>query len=346
MRRRGGWISLTAGLLATAGTVALPTSAGSQTAIAPTGASGISGPQASATAPAIGDPAGARIKLHLQGASDHRVHVGNRVKLVGRIHPFVAGEHVGVLLSRDGQTLKRKSPLVHKVPGKDAGGFHLRSNPLIKPGDYHFRAFHKESAAQAHDAAATPKFDVKYPDLDPGAHGEDVRLFNGLLADEGYYTSQSNSYSGPTDRAVLAFRKVNGMERTFNASPGIFKALAAGHGGFKLKYPGAGKHVEVDISRQVMVLADHGKAQHVFHVSTGAPATPTIRGHYRFYRREPGYNSHGMYYSVYFQGGYATHGYDPVPSYPASHGCVRNPIPNSVFIYNWVKLGMSIYLYD
>jgi hypothetical protein len=274
------------------------------------------------------------------------VHVGNRVKLIGRIHPYVEGEHVGVLVSRDGQTLKRKSPIVHKVPHKDAGGFHLRTNPVIKPGDYHFRAFHKETDAQAHDAAATPKFDVRYPDLDPGSHGDDVGLFNRLLADDGYYTSQSNSYEGPTDRAVLAFRKVNGMERTFNASPGIFKALAAGHGGFKLKYPGAGKHVEVDISRQVMVLADHGKAQHIFHVSTGAPATPTIRGHYRFYRREPGYNSHGMYYSVYFQGGYATHGYDPVPAYPASHGCVRNPIPNSVFIYNWVKLGMSIYLYD
>jgi len=33
-----------------------------------------------------------------------------------------------------------------------------------------------------------------------------------------------------------------------------------------------------------------------------------------------------------------------VPPYPASHGCVRNEIPESKFIYSWVKLGMSIYV--
>ncbi len=52
-----------------------------------------------------------------------------------------------------------------------------------------------------------------------------------------------------------------------------------------------------------------------------------------------------MYYSVYWHGGYAIHGYHSVPPYPASHGCVRNPIPESKFIYNWVSLGMSIYTY-
>ena len=44
-----------------------------------------------------------------------------------------------------------------------------------------------------------------------------------------------------------------------------------------------------------------------------------------------------MYYSVYWHGGYAIHGYHSVPPYPASHGCVRNPIPESIFIYDWVK---------
>ena len=46
-----------------------------------------------------------------------------------------------------------------------------------------------------------------------------------------------------------------------------------------------------------------------------------------------------MYYSVYWHGGYAIHGYHSVPPYPASHGCVRNPIPESKFIYNWVTSG-------
>ena len=50
-------------------------------------------------------------------------------------------------------------------------------------------------------------------------------------------------------------------------------------------------------------------------------------GKYRFYRKSPGYNAKGMYYSSYFVGGYAIHGFDPVPTYPASHGCLRIPDP-------------------
>ena len=70
-----------------------------------------------------------------------------------------------------------------------------------------------------------------------------------------------------------------------------------------------------------------------------------MRGKFRTYRFDAGYNAKGMYYSVYFTGGYATHGYASVPTYPASHGCLRNPIPNSVFIYNWLDMGNVFYVY-
>ena len=176
----------------------------------------------------------------------------------------------------------------------------------------------------------------------------DVNLFNDLLDKQAYYTANGSSYGSATGRAVLAFRKVNGMARTTNATPAIFRTLANGGGSFKLKYPGAGKHVEADLSRQVMVLADNGKPKHIFHISSGTAATPTIRGHHTFFRKQYGTNASGMVHSVYFgptNRGYATHGYKSVPNYPASHGCLRNPIPNSLFIYNWINLGESIYVY-
>ncbi len=97
-----------------------------------------------------------------------------------------------------------------------------------------------------------------------------------------------------------------------------------------------------------MVLADNGKPKHIFHISSGTAATPTIQGKHTFFRKEYGTNSHGMVHSVYFgptNRGYATHGYKSVPNYPASHGCLRNPIPNSLFIYNWINLGETIYVY-
>ena len=94
-----------------------------------------------------------------------------------------------------------------------------------------------------------------------------------------------------------------------------------------------------------MVLAKGDKVDEIYHISSGTPATPTVLGSYHFYRKDAGYNSVGMYYSVYFIRGYATHGYHSVPNYPASHGCLRNPIPDSKHIYNWIDIGDPIYVY-
>ncbi len=290
-------------------------------------------------------PAGAHLRVAAKGPHKGALRVGRRSRAVGYLHPFVPGQRVKVALVRGGHTLVKRNPIVKRVHGSDKGRFDLRSTKLIKPGTYRMVAKHLGTAAQSRAVARSRKFHVKYPNLGPASRSSSVRLFNRLLAKQGYYTTHGRNYSQKTGFAVMAFRKVNGMKRTFNASPGMFRKLAAGRGAFHLKYPGAGKHVEVDISKQVMVLAKHGKPQYTFHVSTGAAVTPTIRGHYAFYRRDAGYNSEGMYYSVYWHNGYAIHGYHSVPPYPASHGCVRNPIPESKFIYHWVSLGMSIYTY-
>ncbi len=116
-------------------------------------------------------------------------------------------------------------------------------------------------------------------------------------------------------------------------------------GAFKLRFPGAGRHVEFDWSRQVLVLADRGKPWRTYHASSGKPSTPTVFGTFRFYRKQPGTNSHGMVFSSYFIGGYAIHGYASVPNYAASHGCIRVPIPNATDIYSHVSLGETIFVY-
>ena len=108
------------------------------------------------------------------------------------------------------------------------------------------------------------------------------------------------------------------MGRDGYATTSVYAKVLRGEGAFKLRYPTSGthgKHVEFDWSRQVLVLADHGKPYRVYHVSSGKPSTPTVFGSYHFYRQEPGTNSHGMVYSSYFIGGYAIHGYASVPNY-------------------------------
>jgi hypothetical protein len=173
-----------------------------------------------------------------------------------------------------------------------------------------------------------------------------ARLYNQSLMDQGYYVGHVSSHvTIGTRLATLAYRKVHNMARNESYKPTIFRTLLMGRGAFQPRFH-EGHHVEVDISRQVMALVDGDHVVATFHVSTGKPSTPTVRGNFHFYMKQPGYNSHGMYYSVYFIGGYATHGYNPVPTHEAaSHGCVRNPIPFSRYIYNWIHLGDAMHVY-
>ena len=81
-------------------------------------------------------------------------------------------------------------------------------------------------------------------------------------------------------------------------------------------------------------------------ISSGGEGRATPVGHsFRVYRKTPGTNSHGMVHSSYFIGGYAIHGYSSVPTYAASHGCLRVPIPSAWNIYQWVDLGTRVFVY-
>jgi L,D-transpeptidase catalytic domain len=295
-----------------------------------------------------GAPKEARARIVLKNVSGSRVDVGSKILGVGYVRPFVPDQEVRVWVAKANNEVIAKRQPIRRVPGKNQGRFKIRSKRLIEDGAYRVRARKEASPNQEGFQAESKKVGISYPDLDPGMRNNDVGLFNNLLAKQAYYTANGRSYGSATGRAVLAYRKVNRMERTMNATPGIFRTLANGKGSFKLEHPGAGKHVEADLSRQVMVLADNGKPKHIFHISSGTAATPTIQGHHTFFRKQYGTNSLGMVHSVYFgptNRGYATHGYKSVPNYPASHGCLRNPIPNSLFIYNWINLGDDIWVY-
>jgi len=161
-----------------------------------------------------------------------------------------------------------------------------------------------------------------------------------------YLVSFSGVYDFATSRAVMAYRKVNGMDRRFNANRAIFERLARKRGRFVAKYPRHGKHVEADLGRQVLALFDrNGKLFRVLIMSSGKPSTPTVRGSFRVYSKTPGTNSKGMVNSNYFVGGYAIHGYPDVPDYAASHGCLRIPIPNARFVFRWLDYGDRVDVY-
>jgi L,D-transpeptidase catalytic domain len=279
-------------------------------------------PVASASA-ATGPPS-----LKLDGPK--RPGVTDKVVATGQV-PGFAGEQVTLEVTASGRKVVSK-----KIAPKPNGSF-------AEPFFINACCAYSVTASAGDKTSAAQTFRVGVPNR--LRRGPVAKLFNRSLQAQGFHTgTRGPRVTSGTHLAIKAFRKVNGMSWSEAYSPAIFRTLLLGKGAFNPRFSD-GKHVEVDVSRQVMALVEGKTPVHTFHVSTGTGGTPTVLGNYRFYLKQPGYNSSRMYYSVYFIGGYATHGYSSVPNYNASHGCVRNPIQFSRFIYNWIDLGDPMHTY-
>jgi peptidoglycan hydrolase-like protein with peptidoglycan-binding domain len=148
------------------------------------------------------------------------------------------------------------------------------------------------------------------------------------------------AYGQDTYDAVVAFEKVNGLPRTGEVTPTLWRRLEHG------KVPHAryrGDHVEVDKTRQVLFEVRHGIVTLVVPVSTGATGNTPI-GLWHVYSRVAGW-SWVLWYPTYFLRGFAIHGYPEVPAYPASHGCVRVPMWVATRLFAMHPYGFPIYIY-
>ena len=262
-----------------------------------------------------------------------------QVVLRGRVKPAVPGEVLTLYVIRG----KKASKKVRRRVGS-GGRFEFRFK-VGGPGVLRLAVKHRASIAQGAFRTRSRRITVVDWQAGAGERGLKVLLLQRALLAEAVATPVTGYFDDATARAVLVFRKINGMGRDYFATKEVFAKLLRGEGAFKLRYPKAGKHVEFDWSRQVLVLAQGGRSYRSYHVSSGKPSTPTVFGHFHFYSKTPGTNSHGMVHSSYFIGGYAIHGYASVPTYAASHGCLRVPIPNALSIFNWIDIGDSIFTY-
>jgi L,D-transpeptidase catalytic domain/Putative peptidoglycan binding domain len=231
-----------------------------------------------------------------------------------------------------------------RVPVRRKGRYRIPVK-LAKNGLFRLNVRHAASPTQAAFRTRSKRVKVVDWQAGQGQKGTKVLLLQRGLEHIGFAVPVSGYYDTLTSNAVTAFRKTNGMGSDGYASKPVYAKVLRGQGAFRLRQPKAGKHVEFDWSRQVVVLANKGRPYRTYHASSGKPSTPTVFGTYRFYLKTPGTNAKGMVDSNYFIRGYAIHGYPSVPNYPASHGCVRVPIPNAASIFGWIDIGDTIYLY-
>lgn len=175
-------------------------------------------------------------------------------------------------------------------------------------------------------------------------------------------------YPGPADgrfgtytlEAVWAFQATQGLATTGTVGPATQAALANPRSPAVLVPGGGSTRVEINLTKQVLVLYQAGLVALVSHVSTGGgyyycspgggcgyAVTPT--GDFRTTSFMPGWITvplGQMYNSVFYIGSsYAIHGALDVPLQPVSHGCVRIPMDIAAFFHTLVPTpGTPVYV--
>jgi peptidoglycan hydrolase-like protein with peptidoglycan-binding domain len=238
--------------------------------------------------------------------------------------------------------------------GKSLASFRLRADQLIRtlkgvPGVKAVRI----TIAGGTPIGLFPGYDLTRPVSQvleqPPTRSPGTRELEQLLADLGYLArgAVGNSVDEATRSAVIAFQKWTGLPRDGVLGGGTVSSLlrAVRPEPFE-RAPG--RRIEVDVSRQVALLIDDNRVVRTIHVSSGAGgATPV--GSFEVYRKET-YSwsvpfKTWLPWASYFTGGFAFHEYASVPTYAASHGCVRVSRPDAQMLYGFAQYGTPVHVF-
>ncbi len=194
------------------------------------------------------------------------------------------------------------------------------------------------------------------PQLTLGAVGPGVENLQRRLLTLGYWGPVDGRYGTLTTQQVYAFQKANDLPRD-----GVLDGAELGLLERAQRYvprSATGRVVEVDKTRQLLVVSVDGQTEWVFNTSTGngrpygsGSVAITPEGRFRFTRQIDGLRISALgelFRPKYFVGGYAVHGSLSVPPFPASHGCVR--VTNAAINFIWsagvIPLGTDAWVYS
>lgn len=269
---------------------------------------------------------------------------GDRITLQGVVRPFAAGQSVVVSVRGAGGVVRRRLRIARSGP--DAGAFRMRLR-VTRSEILTIHVSHNATPSMAGFSAGPVTLRVLAPRMGEGARGQGVWFLQRRLSRLRYAVPLSGVFEAGTANAVIAYRKMLGLPRLPVTSARVIADLERNVGAFRVRFPRDGRHVEANLAKQVLAEVEpHGRVWRIYAISSGKPSTPTVQGRYRVYLKTPGVNSEGMVDSSYFVGGYAIHGYPEVPTWAASHGCLRVPIEDAAAIYAWARIGTPVDIYD
>ncbi len=238
---------------------------------------------------------------------------------------FAAGRGEASLRSRVGQLVRT----VRNVPG-------VRAVRVLVEGGVPVGLF--------------PGYDLRRPvgaAVDDGTvRSPSARELRQALVDLGFMAPSglSGADAAQVATAVLGFQKWVGLPRDGVLGPATVSALE------RTARPqparrAPGRRIEVQVGRQLALLVENDKVIRSVHISSGAGGATPI-GSFRVFRKER--YSWSVPFKVwlpwasYFTGGVAFHEFGSVPTYAASHGCVRVNRYDAPLLYEFASPGTPV----
>ena len=218
--------------------------------------------------------------------------------------------------------------------------------------------------------------------LAKGMAGDDVADLQQRLTDLGFWPGPVDGYFGDeTRRSVWAYEKlVLGVEYdqpTGQVTAAMWEEMQDPFAIQPRRPDSTPQHTEIYLPEQVIAVFHDDRAVFISHMSSGdneewceevtiSPGEwnnpgdePLVRGEcgrsitpggvFNFTRRVEGVRQSslgGMWDPVYFNYGIAVHGALNVPLQPASHGCVRIPLPLSPTFQELTATGDQVFVFD
>jgi len=310
----------------------------------------------SLSAPALSNKAVSALQPRLSGAfSPAGVKLGQTSVLRGVLSPAYAGAHLAINRRASDGTWSQLATVA--IDGTGAYSW------SVKPGLVGRYVFNVQLPARpAYLPAGTPALAVQVDprDLQQGDRGADVLTLERRLAAQKADVGRIDGYFDyDLAHAVVAFQKSQGIPRTFRYD-GATRVRLGSPIPVRLRYPTSGRAVEIDLRKQVLYLSEGGALRRVLDVSSGngqlydqegvTHRATTPLGSFSIQRKidDPNHTSPlgVLYRPAFFYQGWAIHGSGSVPSYPASHGCVRITDPAMDRLYALLTIGTPVTVYS
>ncbi len=201
----------------------------------------------------------------------------------------------------------------------------------------------------------------------PGSQGPEVQAYEQRMADIHFDPGPVDGvFDQKTTYAVQTLQKLGGSVPSGRITDADVFALNF----FQYRQPLAAtpepNRTEVDITSQTLTLYENYQPKLITTMSSGSGEnycynTPrenptqhvcedatTPSGDFTYTEFRPGWDKSPLgqlYNPYYFNKGIAVHGYDSVPTTPASHGCVRIPMHISEYFHNLVNRGDPVHVF-